>query len=373
MALANASRVCRESSKVQINTMDKVITDGQKRESKNIELSSDFFVLPHLTVYPIVHRPWTRMVVTNKFWHSLGLLLMLLPYLDVSSTWALALPLVLDVLQHKFVWNGLLKRWRKTPPIPTPTPPSEFEEVKQLANILKMMEQSETLLFDLLDIICEKYDIEDGEDLSHLYTIRLKCRRHENGHLLCVNNFKLLELAESMLRTSLQRMAHLNVDYGEPLLLVQTKLLLQRINRQNDSLPELSMDSLELAGTLEDRAFMTLLKHTSQWDICRIILRDDFGKEDWSKLAEAMNYKKNENLRVAVVEMSREVMLRGSNEDLQTVWEGVKFGNHDPSGTCSCGLLKGWQLLGEPPMKSFISSKMFGKDSGFKAKELIDE
>ena len=87
-----------------------------------------------------------------------------------------------------------------------------------------------------------------------------------------------------------------------------------------------------------------------------------------------MNYmKKSENLSVAVVKMSREVMLRGSNEDLQTVWEAVKFGNHDPSGTCSCRLQSGWQLLGELPMKSFISSKMFGKDFGFKAKELIDE
>ena len=82
--------------------MAKAITDGQKRESENIELSSDFFVLLllHLTVHPIVHR--SRMVVTNKFWHSLDLLLMLLPYLDVSSTCALvnAQPLVLDVLKH---------------------------------------------------------------------------------------------------------------------------------------------------------------------------------------------------------------------------------------------------------------------------------
>ena len=90
-------------------------------------------------------------------------------------------------------------------------------------------------------------------------------------------------------------------------------------------------------------------------------------------MAEAKNYKKSENLRAAVVEMSREVMLMGSNEDLQTVWEGVKFGNHNPSETCSCGLQRGWQLFREPAMESFISSKMFGKDFGFKAKELIGE
>ena len=38
---------------------------------------------------------------------------------------------------------------------------------------------------------------------------------------------------------------------------------------------------------------------------------------------------------MAVVEMKIEVMLRGSNEDLQTVWEDVKFSKHE-SGTCSC-------------------------------------
>ena len=84
--------------------MDKAITDGQKRESENIELSSDFFVLPllHLTVHPIVHRRRTRMDVMNKFWQNPDLLLMLLPYLDVSSTCALvnAQPLVLDVLKQ---------------------------------------------------------------------------------------------------------------------------------------------------------------------------------------------------------------------------------------------------------------------------------
>ena len=91
------------------------------------------------------------MVVSTKFWRNPDLLLMLLPYLDVPSTWTLvnAQPLVLDVLKLKFVWKWLLKRW------PSPgTASDKFEQLKQLANILKVMEQPETLLLDLLDIIC---------------------------------------------------------------------------------------------------------------------------------------------------------------------------------------------------------------------------
>ena len=175
---------------------------------------------------------------------------------------------------------------------------------------------------------CEYVEFEEEEEEDLFNSIRLNCRRHEKGHLLCVKNFELLELAESMLGTSLQRMVHLHLDdYVRPSIrrsdyADDLQLLLQRINRQNESLPVLSTKFVVLAGTIENRKFITLLKHTSQWDICRIVLRGDFGKEDWSKLAEAMNYmKKNENLRVAVVKMSREVMLRGSNEDLQTAWE----------------------------------------------------
>ena len=68
--------------------------------------------------------------------------------------------------------------------------------------------------------------------------------------------------------------------------------LLQRIIRQKKTLPALSTNSVALAGTIDDRAFVNLLKHTARWDICRIVLRNDFGKEDWSSLAEAMKFMK---------------------------------------------------------------------------------
>ena len=114
------------------------------------------------------------MDVTNKFWHSPDLLLMLLPYLDVTSTCVLvnAQPLGLDVLKHKFVWKGLLKRW------PSPGD-DELEHIKQLANILNMMEQPETLLLDLLDIICEYVEFEEEEEEDLFNSIRLNYRRHE--------------------------------------------------------------------------------------------------------------------------------------------------------------------------------------------------
>ena len=48
----------------------------------------------------------------DKFWGSPDLVAQLLVFLDVSSTLALAkvLPLALDLLQRKFIWEDLLKR-----------------------------------------------------------------------------------------------------------------------------------------------------------------------------------------------------------------------------------------------------------------------
>ena len=136
----------------------------------------------------------------------------------------------------------------------------------------------------------------------------------------------------------------------------------------------MSTNSVALAGTIDDRAFVNLLKHTARWDICRIVLRNDFGKEDWSSLAEAMKFmKKSEDLRVALVEMPREVLLSGSSEGLQTVWESVKFGNHDSSGACSCGFQTGWLLDKGIPREAFFSKTTFVKDFGLKIKELIEE
>ena len=136
----------------------------------------------------------------------------------------------------------------------------------------------------------------------------------------------------------------------------------------------MKMSSVVLSGTVDDRAFVHLLKYTTRWAICRIVLTDDFGKEDWFSLAEAMKFmKKSEDLRVATIEMPREVLLRGSNEDLQTVWESVKFGNHDPSGTCSCGFQTGWLLDKGSSREVFFSTTTFAKDFGLKAKELIEE
>ena len=52
------------------------------------------------------------MAVENKFWRSPDLVAQLMPFLDVASTLALATvqPLVVDLIQRRFIWKDLIRR-----------------------------------------------------------------------------------------------------------------------------------------------------------------------------------------------------------------------------------------------------------------------
>ena len=166
----------------------------------------------------------------------------------------------------------------------------DLEEAKQLADMLKMMDQPETLLFELLEILCESTEVEsDCIDLigAEAEIIKLNCERHEMGHYLYKWAFEILEMAENKLGTSLQTadcLAFFTEDDQPVSPAIQfneedSNLLLQRIIRQKKALSVMKMSSVVLSGTVDDRAFVNLLKYTTCWAICRIILRDDFRKQ----------------------------------------------------------------------------------------------
>ena len=114
-----------------------------------------------------------------------------------------------------------------------------LEQVKPLANVLKMMNQPETLLFELIEVLCES---QSDEDLiaADADIIKLNCGRHEEGHFLDFSNFQMIEAAESMLGTTLQEVTllHLQNEDGQPISPTDqfdawyTNFLLQRIIRQ---------------------------------------------------------------------------------------------------------------------------------------------
>ena len=77
--------------------------------------------------------------------------------------------------------------------------------------MLKMMNQPEILLVELIEVLCESLEIKSDEDLigAEADIIKLNCGRHEKGHFLDFFDFQMIETAESMLRTSLKEVQNI--------------------------------------------------------------------------------------------------------------------------------------------------------------------
>ena len=122
-------------------------------------------------------------VKLTKFWLSPDLVSELLSFLDVSSILALArvLPLAKDLLQRKFIWQGLMRKIilenyfeNRLEEGDEEKDADEDEDVEeedkeerwkeanktgavQLVAILKMVEDPEPLLLELLDTLCRLF------------------------------------------------------------------------------------------------------------------------------------------------------------------------------------------------------------------------
>ena len=97
----------------------------------------------------------TKMGAENKFWNTPDLVRELVPFLDLASILNLASvhDITLALIYHnsawrRTIWSDLLRR-------------TSFhlgdEEVKNAVKVMKLAEDKEVLLLDLLDTICERF------------------------------------------------------------------------------------------------------------------------------------------------------------------------------------------------------------------------
>ena len=99
------------------------------------------------------------MAVEQRFWRSPALVAELIPFLDVASTLALATvqPLVVDLIQRRFIWKDLLRRSAICGFENEDSQERNERNVEQLVEILKLVEDPEPHLLELLHTICERY------------------------------------------------------------------------------------------------------------------------------------------------------------------------------------------------------------------------
>ena len=272
----------------------------------------------------------------------------LIPFLDVPSALALATvqPLLLDMLQRNFIWRGLLRRstiredkkefrkrlqWEwggegngrlEVSPVGKKTKQNR-REMNQLVEFLQMAEDPEPLLMDLLDTICERFSrkAESGRK-EHRHTVLVSCNHHPD-HLVSPEGFALLELAEGIMGTTLQKAKEVEwfsfVKSGTSGIELVSALL-SRIVRQKEVLQRMSVAEMRILGNREATAI--LMQNTIKWDINLIQVDDwmvtgDFGEEGWAWLADGIQRNRG------ILRTMNPSFTDGNLEDFKTVWDGM--------------------------------------------------
>ena len=257
----------------------------------------------------------------DKFWRSPDLLVQLLAFLDVSSTLALAkeVPLLLDLLQRKFIWKDFINRSNIDGD-------KELEEnkteVSQIVEILKLMEDAEPLLQELLEAICQKFEKENRfGDLS----ITMSCKLHADDHVVISDGFQLLELAEGMMGTNVQQVESIR-DYGDyddssDILVQFVQAMAARLSRQTEKPDLVDMICVDMMSPTGLYAF--LLQNTETWDWIKSIIfnfKEDFKEESWTWFVKGMQ--RNEE-KIEDLWLKKKFMTKAKKEDLKAVWDAM--------------------------------------------------
>ena len=255
------------------------------------------------------------MTSAQRFWKSPDLMAQLIPFLDVQSILALSKvePVVVNILQRSFIWRQVLRRSNDK---------EEWEElkfeVKNLVEILQMVEDPEPLIPELLDMICERFSQEktDEEYWPERIKVLVSCGRHPGDHLVSRGGFQLLELVEGAMGTTLQKALQVEENGGSIGISEGfAKALVSRIKRQKQPLHRFHSDD-EYVHKAD--IYSTLLQNSTEWDISRIIVDDDFGEPEFSWLADGVQ--RNRGV-IEKLEINEYVLFKSKKADLKAIWE----------------------------------------------------
>ena len=179
---------------------------------------------------------------------------------------------------------------------------------------MKLVEDKEVLLLDLLDTICERFpsDRDDPDDEGFAPDqVSVICPRH-GEHLVHPAGFRLLELAEGKMGTmALHEVVYCHI---KDLWKFQDELS-ERVRRQQRPVPYCFGD-----GKLKfNISAFNLLKRCNDWYVTTITgLRSE---EDWMLLSNLLRPGKGHIARVADIDIHSVRSARRS--DLELVWLSV--------------------------------------------------
>ena len=258
----------------------------------------------------------------------------LLPYLDSTSTLHLVESGISCLFKHlqrsPFVWKKLVKR----------SVPGDYEigvdqlyyqkyndrvresfEEKQtqmatLINILKMLDQPNSHILHLLEVICERSRAIPGGQYIQIGT-------HTSSYSVTPLGFLLLETVEGAFGTALQEISSIGSRLEEPWL----SALASRVSRQKQKVSKMEIGMANLTSKESCKALHILTKNSvteGRESVGRVsVSGSNIEVDGWADLASALSLAPK---WVKFVDAPVHLMREGRREDLRKVWDSLDSG-----------------------------------------------
>ena len=268
--------------------------------------------------------------VERKFWGTPELVENLLPFLDPESVLNLAKchDLTLNILQGSHNWKKLVKR--SCPDDPGNEYQDEMETnikiVRNLAGILKLMENQEKLLLTFLHMIWAKLypgNVRAVDDYDQNSLVLLDCPHPElnpdacgDGHHIRFSGFLLLEEVESSLNTAVQNVERVwTIDLKEPSL----SALGSRIARQQKNVAPFKAVTVRVQTEKGALALKTLMQFCPNFTRY-LWVEGNIGPVGWQFLGEALQLQAGV---VSNLDTPKIVLGETSRESLRAIWDAM--------------------------------------------------
>ena len=214
-------------------------------------------------------------------------------------------------------WNKLIRRSLRDG-----SGQLQEEEVKNLVNILKLVEVDElrTFLLPLLDLICQSGFVPELD--QHDNEIHLICPSHPAApHVVSHGDFLLLELVEAAFQTAEQSISKVRSKkemYDKFLSPISS-----RMSRQEEEVTSVIIYDICLKDQSDIGAFLTLLQAQKIWIFGSLNPCYRINQDGWRVLASGLRDKGRANVTLFAVGIGIKDVSEGMKDTIKVLWEAV--------------------------------------------------
>ena len=303
----------------------------------------------------------------TKFWRTPELVKSLLPFLSAYSIERLAEchDVTRDLLQSTDIWNKFIKRsisetMRDSTNLSLEGVEDEdveeveeeihrqemLEIVGELAIILRMFEDANLLLLDLLHLICEKFPpnmVSSDDNRYELVDVACSCNA---THSVSPLGFLILDEVETTLGSTEQSVQKVQISGLDRWLGMPA--LIHRIVRQQEMVLVARVGVFSIWNKETAEAFYALAQNCLTLHFPTLWIAHQIGADGWATIRKAIQHLGRMVPRYHIMS-TKKAMVGGRREDLRAIWDGLGLwsswclleGDHGPGLT----RLENWEML----------------------------